>query len=75
MAKTITAEQLSMLEEEISYDSKSFREMLHDVAGIVAEPYTAYSYYDDAGNYIGSSDYLSISDVLSEAGIEVVTDG
>ena len=55
MIERITAEQLQELEEAQSFDRNEYHKLLKEYAGIIAEPYTGFSYYDSAGNYLGDS--------------------
>lgn len=57
-------------------DTRSFgtRDEFHkklEEYGIEARPYTAYQYYDSAGNYIGDSEYLNERDLLEHAYITI----
>ena len=56
MTNSITKEQLEELEIAKFFDQKEFHELLKKYTGITAKSYTAYSYYDEADNYIGDSD-------------------
>lgn len=54
---SITKKQLEELEEARSCGSRQeFHELLEEYTGIVAKPYTAYQYFDDADNYVGGDD-------------------
>lgn len=75
MANTITKEQYERLEAAESFDIEEYHELLKEYAGIVAKPYTGYSYYDDAENYIGDSGCDDVSDLLKCAYIEVTDNG
>lgn len=75
MAEKITAEQLQELEEAQSIDRKEFHQLLEEYAGITAEPYTGFSYYDSAGNYLGDASDCDIVDLLEAAYIEVEKEG
>lgn len=69
---TITKEQYEDIKDAYLYGSKNeFHEQLKKHTGIVAVPYTAYSYYDDGDNYIGDSDNYSLKDLLENAYIEI----
>ena len=75
MVEYITKDQLEELSEADSFDKYEYHKLLKEYAGIVAEPYTGYSYYDEAGNFIGDSDYSSAEDLIKEAYIKVVDNG
>lgn len=68
MADTITRAQL----DELQYPScrEEFHELLKKYAGITAVPYTAFSFYDEAGNYLGD-DESDVMDLLNAAYIKV----
>lgn len=73
MADTITKAQLEELRQMRSVDLREYHFLLKKYAGITAEPYTGYSYYDKAGDYIGDSE-TSIdveTDLLDSACIQV----
>lgn len=72
MADTITKDQLDELSEVQSYDRNEYHKLLKEYAGIDAEPCVAYSYYDDAGNYLGDSCNSDVRDILEAAYIRVV---
>ena len=42
-----------------------------DITGIVVKPYTAYYFFDVAGNYLGDLEYNDVREILKAAGIEV----
>ena len=73
MVDKITKEQLEELEEAEFFGE--YHKLLKDYTGIVAKPYTEYSYYDAAGNYIGDSNCNDVQDLLKCAYIEVVDNG
>lgn len=75
MADAITKEQLEDLEYAKSSDRNEFHELLKEYAGIVAESYVGFSYYDEAGNYLGDSNYCDVRDLLESAYVEVVDNG
>lgn len=66
----ITKQQLREIRDSC-YDIDEFHNKLKEYTGIEARPYTEYSYFDDYGNYIGSSDTSSLEDLLDVAYIEV----
>ena len=75
MANTITKDQLERLSEAEMFDRDEYHKLLEKYTGIVAKPYTGYSYYDDAGNYLGDSDCDDVRDLLKSAYIEVADNG
>lgn len=72
MADKITEELLDELEYAWLCDKNEFNELLEKYTGITAVPYTAFSYYDSAGNYVGDSEGDDIGDLLASAYVEVV---
>lgn len=72
MTKTITRKQLAEIEEAYSFDRKEAFELLEKYTGIKGKPYTGWTFYDDANNYIGDSDNYSIEELLDNAFISVV---
>lgn len=75
MANTITREQYEQLEEAEFFDRDEYHKLLKKYTGIVAKPYTGYSYYDSAGNYIGDSNCDDVRGFLRSAYIEVIDNG
>ena len=71
MSRKVTAEQLQELEEAQSFDRNEYHDLLQEYAGIIAEPYTGFSYYDSAGNYLGDSSDCDTMELLKSAYIEV----
>lgn len=74
MAKYITQAQMDELEEACSFDIEEGHALLRKYAGIEARPYTAYLYYDENGDFVGSSedDVLDVlDDLLEKANVEV----
>lgn len=67
--KKITREQLE--EIELADDLKERHKLLEKYTGIIAMPYTGYSYYDNAGNYLGNSEVDDVMDLLQSAYIKV----
>ena len=68
----ITKEQYEELVESRTWDSKEdFHKLLKEVTGIEAKPYMGYSYFDDAGNFIGDSNDVCVRDLLNNAYIEI----
>ena len=74
MAEYITKNQLLELEEAQLFGIQQFHKLLKEYTGIVAKSYTAYSYYDNDGNYIGDGENSSLQDLLNEAYVEVRDD-
>ena len=74
MAQRITRDQLGQLEDVSIFSREELHEQLEAMTGITARPYTAYSYYDAAGNYIGDSSDKTLYDLLEAAYIEVIDD-
>lgn len=71
MAEYITKNQLLELEEAQLFRIQQFHKLLKEYTGIVAKSYTAYSYYDNDGNYIGDEENSSLQDLLNAAYVEV----
>ena len=68
----ISRKQYEELCESRCCDSKEdFHKLLEIVTSIKAKPYTGYSYYDEAGNYIGDSNDTCIKDLLDNAYIRI----
>ena len=68
----ITNEQYEELCDSKCWDGKEdFHELLEEMTGIEARPYTGYSYFDSAGNYLGDSTDNSVRDLLNNAYIEI----
>lgn len=71
----ITKEQFEDIDDAREYGTrKEYHEQLEIHTGIVAKPYTAYQYFDSAGNFVGDSDNYTLSDLLENANIEVRSD-
>ena len=75
MTEKITAEQLREIEDAVIFGTKEYHKRLEEYTGIKAMPYTGYSYYDSAGNYIGDSADSGVMDLLRAAYIEVEKEG
>lgn len=76
MSDTITREQLNEIEEAYSCeDRENAYALLKEYAGIEAKPYTAWDFYDTAGNYLGDSVNYSFRDLLENAYITIVEKG
>lgn len=72
MADKITRAQFEQLEEAQSLlSTKEYHEMLEELTGIEARPYTGYAYYDSAGNYVGDYSDCDLGDLLKSAYVEV----
>ena len=67
----ITKEQYQELLDAEMYDKDELHRLLKDRAGIKAEPYTAYLYYDAVGNYLGDSNDTDVESLLWGAGVEI----
>ena len=70
MAK-ITKQQFDELQEAYEIDEQEFVEKLEEYTGITRRSYTAYNYYDCAGDYLGSSENFDLYDILRSAYVEV----
>jgi len=75
MAKYITKAQLRQLYQAQLIDNDEYLRLLKEFAGIESRPTTEYNYYDENGEFIGSSADTYLSDLLYEAGVEVRDDG
>nr|DAJ06020.1 MAG TPA: hypothetical protein [Caudoviricetes sp.] len=72
MAKFITKSQYEELEDiNMCCGEIEFNKLLEEYTGIVARPYTAYSYYCADGNYIGDSGENYLDELLQAAYVEV----
>ena len=65
--------ELGRFQSEMEYEE--FLQVLEEHTGIVARPYTAYQFYDAAGNFLDNSDETCLEDLLEKARIEVIEDG
>ena len=73
MADQITRKQFKELQEAYEcLGDQQFADKLEEYTGITRKPYTAYSYYDAAGDYIGDSEDFDLFDVITNAGIDIV---
>lgn len=73
MRKSITREQLEEIEEALFLnDRETAYSLLKEYAGIEAKPYTAWTFYDCGGNWLGDSNEYTIRDVLAEADIGII---
>ena len=75
MAKYITEAQLRQLHQAMFIDNDEYLRLLKEFAGIESRPTTEYNYYDENGDFIGSSVDTDLSDLLDEAGVDVRYDG
>lgn len=75
MSNTITQSQLEEIEElmECGYHRVAYS-FLSDYTGIEARAYTAYDFYDGAGDYLGNDMDNSIRDIIYKSGIDVIGD-
>ena len=71
MPDKITYKQLKELQEVYHLDEQRFVELLEEYTGITRKSYTAYNYYDDAGNYVGNSEDFDLLDIIDNAYIEI----
>lgn len=71
MPESISKEELSYIEDAAIEGIDEYHKRLEEHTGIKARPYTGYSYYDAAGNYIGDSSNSSTLDLLDAAYIRV----
>lgn len=71
MAKFITQKQYEEMEDAAFCGVEEAHDLLEKYAGIKASPYTAYLYYDEDGDYVGSSDDDGLDDLLEKANVEV----
>ena len=72
MAKNITAEQYERLSEsDFTGNESEFHALLEEYTGIEARPYTAFQYFDAAGNFLADCDGTYLDDLLDMAEIKV----
>lgn len=72
MPNEITKEQLEELKDVLSIDGRvKFNNLLEELTGIEARPYTAFDYYDGADNYVGDSSNYTVKELLESAYISV----
>lgn len=72
MNRSITKAQRAELEEACTFGVEEAHDLLREYTGIEARPYTAYLYYDENGNFVGSSDDDGLNDLLEKANVEVL---
>ena len=75
MARCITKAQLEQLDLAELIDNDEYLRLLKELAGIESRPVTEYNYYDENGDFIGSSVDTDLSDLLEAADVEVRDDG
>lgn len=72
MASFITKKQYDEIANaSFCFGRNEFNELLEKYTGVEARPYTAYQYYDVAGNYIGDSNEDDLDNLLRAAYVEV----
>jgi len=71
MARCITKAQLEQLDQAQLIDNDKYLKLLKELAGIEAHPTTEYNFFDENGEYIGSSVDTGLFGLLEEAGVEV----
>lgn len=71
MNRSITKAQRAELEEACTFGVEEAHDLLRKYTGIEARPYTAYLYYDENGDFVGSSDNNGLNDLLEKANVEV----
>lgn len=71
MNRSITKAQRAELEEACTFGVEDAHDLLRKYTGVEARPYTAYLYYDENGNFVGSSDDDGLDDLLEKANVEV----
>ena len=71
MNRSITKAQRAELEEACTFGVEDAHDLLRKYTGIEARPYTAYLYYDENGDFVGSSDDDGLDDLLEKANVEV----
>lgn len=71
MAKFITKSQMEELEDACRFGVEAAHDLLRKYTGIEARPYTAYLYYDENEDFVGSSDDDGLDDLLEKANVEV----
>lgn len=71
MNRSITKAQRAELEEACTFGVEEAHDLLRKYTGIEARPYTAYLYYDENEDFVGSSDDDGLDDLLEKANVEV----
>lgn len=71
MSKCITKSQMAELKDACTFGVEDAHDLLRKYTGIEARAYTAYLYYDENGDFVGSSDDDGLDDLLEKANVEV----
>lgn len=71
MIKYITKAQREELEEASFLGVHEAHDLLKKYAGIEAQPYIAYLYFDEDGDFLACSDETDIDDLPEKAYVEV----
>ena len=73
MNNYITKTQLEEINEKYFYESREAGyALLKEYTGIEAKPYTAYQFYDEAGNYVGDSENDDFEEIIRNAYIKII---
>ena len=73
MTDSITKTQLEEINEKYFYESREAGyALLKEYTGIEARPYTAYQFYDEAGNYVGVSENDDFEEMIRNAHIKII---
>lgn len=73
MSNSITKAQVEEINEKYFYESQEAGyALLKDYTGIEARPYTAYLFYDEAGNYVGDSEKDDFEEIILNAYIKII---
>lgn len=76
MPDKITQEQFEeLVETRDCFGPERYVKTMELATGIIVRPYTGYQYFNPGGEFLGDSEWNSLSEILEEAGIEVVEDG
>ena len=71
MNRSITKTPRAEREEACTIGVEEAHDLLWKYTGIEARPYTAYLYYDENGDFVGSSDDDGLNELLEKANVEV----
>lgn len=72
MPDKITEDQFNeLVEARDCFGADKFVKLMEEYTMIVVKPYTGYQYFDTAGNFLGDSEWNSLSEILEDAGVEV----
>lgn len=72
MSKRITPDQYQKLRDVLDQNNPNeIAETFEELTGLVVKPYTAYEFYDAAGNYLGDTGGYGIREILDEADIVI----